>query len=66
MYTKFMHGITERHDDTVNRMTICNFDRCSDAMQEKDETILMRTTRISLTIRRVEKTSKSPIGMMRK
>jgi hypothetical protein len=61
-----MHGIEERQDDRINREIICNFDRCSNEIKDKDEQILTRTTRISLTIRRVEKTSKLQIGMLRK
>jgi len=61
-----MHGIEERQDDRINRQIICNFDRCSNEIKDKDEQILTRTTRISLTIRRVEKTSKLHIGMLRK
>ena len=61
-----MHGIEERQEDLINREIICNFDRCSDKIKNKDEQTLTRTTRISLTIRRVEKTSKLQIGMLRK
>lgn len=66
MYSYYMHGIEERREDTINRMMISNFDRCSEEIQEKDEQSLTRTTRISLTIRRVEKTAKLPIGMLKK
>ncbi len=66
MYSHYMHGIEERQDDRINREIICNFDRCSNEIKDKDEQILTRTTRISLTIRRVEKTSKLQIGMLRK
>lgn len=66
MYSSYMHGIEERREDTINRMIINNFDRCSEDIREKDEQVLARTTRISLTIRRVEKTSKLPIGMLKK
>ncbi len=66
MYSHYMHGIEERQEDRINRESICNFDRCSDEIKNKDEQILTRTTRISLTIRRVEKTSKLPFGMLRK
>jgi hypothetical protein len=66
MYSHYMHGIEERQEDTINRETICNFDQCSDEIKDKNEQILPRTTRISLTIRRVEKTSKLPIGILRK
>lgn len=66
MYSHYMHGIEERQEDRINREIICNFDRCSDEIKNKDEQILTRTTRISLTIRRVEKTSKLQIGMLRK
>jgi hypothetical protein len=61
-----MHGIEERQEDLINRKLICNFDQCSNEIKDKDEQILKRTTRISLTIRRVEKISKLPIGMLRK
>jgi hypothetical protein len=61
-----MHGIEERKEDTINRMMISNFDRCSNEIKDKDEQILKRTTRISLTIRRVEKTTKLQIGALRK
>jgi hypothetical protein len=61
-----MHGIEERQEDTINRRMISNFDRCSNEIKEKDEQILKRTTRISLTIRRVEKTMKLQIGTIRK
>ena len=66
MYSYYMHGIEERHEDRINREIICNFDRCSDDIKDKDEQILTRKTRISLTIRRVEKTSKLQIGMLKK
>lgn len=66
MYSYYMHGIEERREDLINRMLISNFDRCSEDIREKDEQVLPRTTRISLTIRRVEKTSKLPIGMLKK
>jgi hypothetical protein len=61
-----MHGIEERHEDTINRKLISNFDRLSDEIKDKDEQVLKRTTRISLTIRRVEKTTKLQIGTARK
>jgi hypothetical protein len=61
-----MHGIEERQEDRINREIICNFDRCSNEIKDKDEQILIRTTRISLTIRHVEKTSKLPMGILRK
>jgi hypothetical protein len=61
-----MHGIEELQQDRINREIICNFDRCSDEIKDKDEQILTRTIRVSLTIRRVEKTSKLQIGMLRK
>ncbi len=66
MYSYYMHGIEERQEDTINRRMISNFDRCSNEIKEKDEQILKRTTRISLTIRRVEKTMKLQIGTIRK
>ncbi len=66
MYSYYMHGIEERKEDTINRMMISNFDRCSNEIKDKDEQILKRTTRISLTIRRVEKTTKLQIGALRK
>lgn len=66
MYSYYMHGIEERREDTINRMLISNFDRCSEEVREKDEQILTRTTRISLTIRRVEKTAKLAMGMLKK
>jgi len=66
MYSHYMHGIEERQEDRINREIICNFDRCNNEIKDKDEQILIRTTRISLTIRRVEKTSKLQIGMLRK
>ncbi len=66
MYSYYMHGIEERHEDTINRKLISNFDRLSDEIKDKDEQVLKRTTRISLTIRRVEKTTKLQIGTARK
>jgi hypothetical protein len=66
MYTQYMHGIDERHDDRINRTLICNYDRCNEQMKDIAEQILTRTTRISLTIRHVEKTSKLSIGNLRK
>ena len=66
MYSYYMHGIEERQEDTINRAIISNFDRCSEKIKEKDEQVLRRTKRISLTIRRVEKIAKLPIGMMKK
>jgi hypothetical protein len=66
MYSHYMHGIEEREDDPINRETTCNYDRCSDQIKERPEQRLTRTTRISLTIRRVEKTSKLHIGFPRK
>ena len=66
MYSQYMHGIEERQEDRIQSGLISNFDRCSDELKSKDEQILTRTTRISLTIRRVEKTSKLQIGMLRK
>ncbi len=66
MYSHYMHGIEELQQDRINREIICNFDRCSDEIKDKDEQILTRTIRVSLTIRRVEKTSKLQIGMLRK
>jgi hypothetical protein len=66
MYSHYMHGIEERQEDRINRGIICNFDRCSDETKDKDEQILTRTTRVSLTIRRAEKTSKFQIGMLHK
>ena len=66
MYSYYMHGIEERHEDRINRTLISNFDRCGEQIKEKEEQMLMRTTRISLTIRRVEKTTKLQIGALRK
>jgi hypothetical protein len=66
MYSYYMHGIEERQDDQISRALISNFDRCSEEVQNKDAQTLTRTTRISLTIRRVEKTSKLQIGMSNK
>ncbi|CAF4501867.1 unnamed protein product, partial [Rotaria sp. Silwood2] len=51
MYSHYLHGIEERQEDIINRENITNFDRCSDNIKDKDEQILKRTTRISLTIR---------------
>lgn len=65
MYSHYMHGIEEYHEDLINRERICNFDRCHDGIKSKDEQNLKRTTRISLTIRRVEKTSKIQMGKLR-
>ncbi|CAF5002268.1 unnamed protein product, partial [Rotaria socialis] len=67
MYSYYIHGIEELHEDLINRERISNFDRCSDEIKDKDEQqVLTRTTRISLTIRFVEKTSKFQIGALRK
>ncbi|CAF1180940.1 unnamed protein product [Rotaria sordida] len=66
MYSYYLHGIEERQEDTINRERISNFDRCNDNIKDKDEQILLRTTRISLTIRCVEKISKLPVVLLRK
>ncbi|CAF3564967.1 unnamed protein product [Rotaria sordida] len=65
MYSYYLHGIEERQEDTINRERISNFDRCNDNIKDKDEQILLRTTRISLTIRCVEKISKLPMLILR-
>ena len=62
MYSFYLHGIEELHEDLINNRILANFNQCSDEIREKDEQLLKRTTRISLTIRRVEKTTKFPIG----
>ena len=66
MYTSFLHGIEERTEDQISRHLISNFDLCSEQIRSKDEQCLKRQTRISLTIRRVEKTSKISIGILKK
>lgn len=66
MYSYYLHGIEELHEDIISRPRISNFDQCSDLVKDKDEQILKRTTRLSLTIRYVEKTSKLQIGGLRK
>ena len=62
MYSYYLHSIEELQEDRINRDIICNFDRCNDEIKTKDEQILTRTTRISLTIRCVEKISKLQIA----
>ena len=59
MYSFYLHGIEELHEDLINRERISNYDR-------DEEQRLKRTTRISLTIRYVEKTTKLPVGFMKK
>ena len=66
MYNTYLHGIEEIHQDLINRERISNYDRCSQEIREHDEQNLKRTTRISLTIRFVEKTTKLPIGFLKK
>lgn len=62
MYSHYLHGIEERQIDRINREIISNFDRCSDEIKSNDEQNVTRTTRVSLTIRRVEKATKLQIG----
>ena len=66
MYSYYLHGIEERYEDPINRTLISNFDQCFENVQSEDEKTLTRKTRISLTIRRVEKTSKLQFGALRK
>lgn len=66
MYRFYLHGIEEIHEDLINRERISNFDQCSESIRRNDEQKLKRTTRISLTIRNVEKTTKLPIGFLKK
>lgn len=54
MYTDYMHGISEIHEDDLNDPLIKNLDKCD----QNETKLLERTTRISLTIRHVPKTSK--------
>ena len=53
MYTKYLHGITERNEDIINDK-ILNLKHC----QFDNETLLTRNTRVSLTIRYVPRISK--------
>lgn len=66
MYSYYLHGIEELHKDSINRERIANFDRCSDQIKDHDTKELKRTTRISLTIRFVEKTTKFQFGSLKK
>ena len=59
MYTKYLHGIEETHEDEITG-NICNLTNC-DIIGTK----LPRTTRISLTIRHVPKTSKMKLKLGR-
>ena len=63
MYSYYLHGIEETHQDIINRERISNFDRCNEENRQEQ---LSRTTRISLTIRNVEKTTKLPMGIFKK
>ena len=58
MYTKYLHGIDETHEDEITD-NICNLN-CDNI-----GTKLLRTTRISLTIRHVPKTSKMKLKLGR-
>ncbi|XP_070500454.1 alpha-ketoglutarate-dependent dioxygenase alkB homolog 6-like [Chironomus tepperi] len=55
MYTDYMHSISEIKEDDLNDPLIKNLDKCDQLNEMK---MLERTTRISLTIRHVPKTSK--------
>ena len=59
MYTKYLHGIEEVTEDEISEK-ICNLTNC-DIVGTK----LPRTTRISLTIRHVPKTSKMKLRLGR-
>ena len=59
MYTKYLHGIEEITEDEITE-DICNLTSC-DIVGTK----LPRTTRISLTIRHVPKTSKMKLRLGR-
>ena len=59
MYTKYLHGIEEITEDEISEK-ICNLTNC-DTVGTK----LPRTTRISLTIRHVPKTSKMKLRLGR-
>ncbi len=55
MYTKYLHGIAERTEDTVSDL-ICNLGHLGTPVSVGGR--LERTTRLSLTIRHVPKTLK--------
>ena len=59
MYTKYLHGIEEIHEDVISDK-ICNLTDCDSVSKT-----LPRTTRISLTIRHVPKTSKMKLKLGR-
>ena len=59
MYTKYLHGIEETHEDVISDK-ICNLNDCDSVGKT-----LPRTTRISLTIRHVPKTSKMKLKLGR-
>ena len=59
MYTKYLHGIEETHEDVISDK-ICNLTDCDSVGKT-----LPRTTRISLTIRHVPKTSKMKLKLGR-
>ena len=52
MYHKLLHGIEEIHEDVISDK-ICNLTNC-----DQVGNVLPRSTRISLTIRHVPKTTK--------
>ena len=52
MYHKLLHGIEEIHEDSISDK-ICNLTNC-----DQLGNVLPRSTRISLTIRHVPKTTK--------
>lgn len=60
MYTKYLHGISERSEDVLSDK-ICNFQHLG--VRRRQGTNLQRSTRISLTIRHVLKTHKIKIGL---
>lgn len=56
MYTKYLHGISERSEDILTENNICNFKQLGSC--QALGTVLHRSTRVSLTVRNVPKTLK--------
>ena len=55
LYNNYLHSIEEREKDVISS-SIKNLDLCSEKFTERQ--VINRTTRLSLTIRHVPKTSK--------
>lgn len=56
LYNDYLHAIAETCTDAISKGMIKNLDMC--AVEYKEGQVLERSTRLSLTIRHVPKTSK--------